>query len=93
MENSIWEALDPQRSQLRALALILNRELSSLATAEKVAGRSAGLSSVQSAWAELERMLDFGPEPDLRACPSCQRSIMSAATRCRYCFAKSLSVP
>jgi len=38
MENSIWEGLDPQRSQLRALALTLNRELSSLATAEKVAG-------------------------------------------------------
>jgi len=93
MDPALWESLDPQRSRLRALVTTLNDALSDLAAAEKAAGRASSLGSVQSAWADLERSLALGPEPELRVCPSCSRSILSVATRCRYCFVKSAADP
>jgi hypothetical protein len=40
----------------------------------------------QAAWAELSKELDLGPEPLLRACPSCGKVGMQAATRCGNCW-------
>jgi hypothetical protein len=42
--------------------------------------------AVQEAWRELGDALALGPEPETRVCPSCEATVMRAATRCGHCW-------
>jgi hypothetical protein len=47
------------------------------------------LDELERSWASLVKLIDVGPEPEVRACPTCGGTIMRAATRCMHCWAKS----
>jgi hypothetical protein len=40
------------------------------------------------AFAELVQVLALGPEPEVRTCPSCHKTVRLAATLCGYCWAR-----
>lgn len=52
------------------------------------AGR-ASFEALNTSWASMVKLLDLGPEPEVRECPSCSGTIMRAATRCMHCWHKS----
>ena len=43
---------------------------------------------LRKTWTALTDLLDLGPEPALRECPTCKRSGMHNATVCIHCWAK-----
>lgn len=88
MNDLAWDVLEPQRSRLRMLAAGVDRHVSLLAAADGTRS-AADFAALMEAWQNLMRALDLGPEPQLRACPSCARAILHEATRCRYCMTKS----
>jgi hypothetical protein len=85
MDRAQWDVLEPQRSALRALVSTMDKELSSLDGDEGNDSRR----SLRDAWQALVHALALGPEPELRACEACSRSIMVTATRCRYCWLRT----
>jgi hypothetical protein len=72
------------RSQLRAAVTHLGAEIA------RASGTDAQLSA---SYLEVVKQLDLGPEPVLRACPSCGHTNMGAATRCSSCWVKLVPVP
>ena len=87
-----WNAIEPQRSAMRALVATIDVELAKLDGPEPLA-RAATLTRLTATWAKLVAELALGPEPRLRGCPFCQLSIRSQATRCRYCLRPSAAAP
>ena len=43
-----------------------------------------------ASWAELVKLLEADPGPDVRECPVCHRTVMREATRCGYCWTKMI---
>lgn len=84
-----WDSIEPSRSVLRTLVARVDLELSKLAGPES--SGAAKVAELSGAWASLVGALALGPEPALRACPSCRRSILQEAVRCRYCMQRSPS--
>lgn len=76
-----WDGIDPIRTQLRVLVAHVDRTMTSLRAAE---GDSK--QELEQAWANLVVALALGAEPEVRRCPSCGRSILQRAVRCRYCM-------
>jgi hypothetical protein len=70
---------DEQRSRLRTIVAELE-----LAVAD------GGIDNVRTSWRQLVTALDLGPEPAVRACPSCGKLGMKAATRCGFCWSATL---
>jgi hypothetical protein len=66
---------DGRRSHLRTVMA----ELETAMTA-------AGAEGMRPAWNRLVAALDLGPEPEVRACPSCSALAMRAATLCGHCW-------
>jgi hypothetical protein len=85
--NIKWDTIEPSRSALRLQAARVDRELSRLGDEEQIGPQK--LAGLIEAWAGLLDSLALGPEPALRECPFCQRSIVKAAVRCRYCMKRS----
>jgi len=79
-----WDGIDPIRTRLRVLVAHVESTIAGLRTAE-----TDDKQALERAWASLVVGLDLGREPDLRTCPSCRRSILHAAVRCRYCMRSS----
>ena len=79
-----WDGIDPIRTRLRVLVARVESTIAGLRTAG-----GNGQQALEEAWASLVAGLDLGREPDLRSCPSCGRSILQAAVRCRYCMKSS----
>jgi hypothetical protein len=73
---------DPARSKLRATVAIIEDQLAQL---PRDGTKSDGL---RVAVADLVQQLALGPEPALRACPSCGKHGMRAATICGFCWTK-----
>ena len=44
------------------------------------------LSALGESWRHLKSLLELGPEPSLRECPSCEQLCMLEATRCGHCW-------
>jgi hypothetical protein len=84
-----WDAIEPERSKLRALVARVELEIAELRSQAPGAGQAAGLTSLVGAWGRVVTQLALGTEPPLRACPHCRRSILEAAVRCRYCMSRS----
>lgn len=84
-----WDAIEPERSKLRALVASVESEIAELRSQAPGAGHAAGLTSLIGAWERVVTQLALGAEPSLRACPHCRRSILEAAVRCRYCMSRS----
>jgi hypothetical protein len=76
-----WDGIDPIRTRLRVLVAHVDSTIASLETAE-----GGSKQALEQAWANLVGGLALGEEPEVRTCPSCGRSIMRAAVRCRYCM-------
>jgi hypothetical protein len=85
MDQTPWDVLEPQRTTLRGLVSRVEHELSALGQTSEPRSHEP----LHDAWKALVRNLALGPEPVLRSCEACRRSIMATATRCRYCWLKS----
>ena len=72
-------------STLRALVTVVHDAVARAAAPEATADDKQALTR---AWDSLVLHLALGPVPDTRACPSCGREIMRAATVCGYCWSK-----
>jgi hypothetical protein len=68
---------------LRPIVETLDREMSRL-----LARPGDDTGALLASWAELVEYLALGPPRELRACPSCGRVGMRAATRCGTCWRK-----
>ena len=85
--------LDGGRTRLRAVVATIDQEvlnLSRQAMGDDQSAKERG--RLSSSWAELVKLLELGPAPQVRECPVCKRTGMREATRCGYCWAK-LSAP
>lgn len=81
------EITDPKtRSMMRVLMREiegdLNAGLGELTSPEQ----NTRWSRMQGAWAKLAAILDLGPEPETRACPTCGKPTRVDARRCGYCW-------
>jgi hypothetical protein len=74
------ETPDPRLTRLRSLVASVERKLD---------GSETNPGALRVAWDDLVKALALGPEPELRACPSCARAIIREASRCRYCWIRS----
>lgn len=80
-----WDGIEPIRTQLRVLAAHVERTM-----AERAA-EGDSKQELEQAWASLVIASALGGEPEVRRCPSCGRSILRRAVRCRYCMQYSPS--
>lgn len=71
-------------TELRAL---MARMQDQVVRATKGASAEDG-KALESAWNALSLHLAVGPAPDTRDCPTCGKTIMTAATVCGYCWTK-----
>jgi hypothetical protein len=78
---------DAGRTKLRALIAAIEREIPHLTPPVSDTG-ARSLEQFLGSWAQLMDALALGPEPELRTCPACLQLVMSAATRCGYCWTK-----
>jgi hypothetical protein len=73
-------------SRLRGLVAAVEGEmalvLGTLTTPETQPRKTA----LEMTWSNLVKMLDLGPEPEMRVCPSCKQLCMLGATRCGTCW-------
>jgi hypothetical protein len=83
------DTIEPARSALRVLVGRVELALSKLGNGEH--SDASKVAQLSSAWAEVVHALGLGAEPALRQCPSCKRSILQEAVRCRYCMQRSPS--
>jgi hypothetical protein len=81
------EQFDAERTRLRKIVAIVDRDISGLSNHGNEAQRAAGL-RLTSSWARLVQALALGPAPELRECPFCNHVGMCDATMCGYCWAK-----
>jgi hypothetical protein len=75
-------------SRLRALVATVEKEIALVpATGGAVEGPSPK-TSLGEAWSLLVKMLDLGPEPLMRTCPTCKQPSMLAASLCGHCWSR-----
>jgi hypothetical protein len=93
MNSAPFEISDGDRSRLRAVVATIDRELSCLSlegTAEDHREAQRGLAV---SWAQLVELLEVGPAPEVRECPTCRHVCMRAATLCGHCWTTLGSLP
>jgi hypothetical protein len=83
--NDPHDSLDLQLTRLRTLVASVELEVVNLETTDP----QAQATPLRAAWSSLVKAMLLGPEPELRSCPACARSIMVDASRCRYCWQRS----
>jgi hypothetical protein len=81
MNNLMLSFSGAQLSQLRSLVNAVDKEIAK-ATAEGEGPKTA----LDMTWSQLVALLELGPEPEMRECPSCKHSCMLGATRCWHCW-------
>lgn len=75
-----------QNTQLRNLVVTIDAVLADMLKAPPGVLSDSSLAELKLEWAKLVGVLALGPEPEVRACPTCGRTVMRAATRCGYCW-------
>jgi hypothetical protein len=81
-----------QKARLRPVIAAIDGHLSRLSAASAT-GTGPATPPLLDSWAELVRLLDLGPAPEMRACPTCGRGGLRAATRCGFCWSALPSAP
>jgi hypothetical protein len=90
MNDSVLEPAELVRAKLRAAIADVTVQMSEL-SARASGGDCANVAgTMATAWQTLVPLIQPEPEPERRACPHCQRRIIVAATRCKYCMEKSV---
>jgi hypothetical protein len=85
---SFFSASDATRSRLRTLVSTLEREMRLLPNQLSAVAVGSPPNRLAEAYTELVEQLALGPEPEVRACPTCGSIGMLAATRCSSCWTK-----
>ena len=75
-------------TNLRTLVTTIDGEVAHLSSYPAGAIPPSSILELQASWARLVGLLALGPEPQVRPCPTCNRMVMSAATRCGHCWNK-----
>jgi hypothetical protein len=88
MNNPQFTGPDAVRSRLRAAMSMLERAIASLPKPTGEPGGATTPSALVAAFDDLAKQLALGPDPELRACPSCKQFGMRAATRCGNCWTR-----
>jgi hypothetical protein len=92
MNETKLDISDGQRAQLRVLIAAIQIDIGCLSREGTAEAHSAAALTLRASWAGLVEILDVGPAPEVRTCPSCGNVGMRAALRCGYCW-KALSPP
>lgn len=74
---------------LRKLISEIDGHLVAMGPPADAGAERASFDALNASWASMVKLLDVGPEPEVRDCPSCRGTIMRAATRCMHCWHKS----
>jgi hypothetical protein len=74
---------DAERTQLRAIVAVMDREML----------QAPPSPAMRTAWAELVQVLALGPAPQTRECPICHGIGMRAASRCGHCWSALEPLP
>ncbi len=78
---------DAARSYLRSVVETVDYDISHLDQAGT--GEPYGtIEQLRKHWKELVSLLELGPEPEYRECPSCRSTGIRSATRCGFCWIK-----
>jgi hypothetical protein len=75
-----------QNTHLRNIVLTIDAVLGEMMKAPPGVLSESSLAELKLEWAKLVDVLALGPAPDVRACPTCGRTVMRQATRCGYCW-------
>ena len=78
----------PELTRLRNLVADVGKAiaLARVGDAAPPAEREGPTTALDITWSRLVNMLDLGPEPEMRECPTCKRPGLIGATRCGYCW-------
>jgi hypothetical protein len=88
MSATQFEISDGDRSRLRAIVAMIDRELSCLSLEATPEDHRAATRGLAASWAQMVEVLALGPAPEVRECPVCREPCMRAATRCGHCWTK-----
>lgn len=87
--NTITNLSAGTRAQLRSALMDMNVHLERILQKTSSEGSSEDdVAAAMASSATLVRLLALEPEPLVRECPSCNRTVMRAAKLCGYCWAK-----
>lgn len=87
--RALHRAENPMKNTLlRKLITDIDGHLVTMGTPPET-GVEPSLDALNASWVSMVKLLDLGPEPEVRDCPSCRGTIMRAATRCMHCWHKS----
>jgi len=81
---------DPDK---RSVVERIGREIADLSKVLTTEGSAPAVGRLAASWAELVDLLALGPAPELRECPGCGHTGMSAATLCGYCWTRLTPPP
>jgi hypothetical protein len=81
-----------KNAPLRQLLAEISRQVHDVEKMREGAIAAETVTALVTSWASLVRLLDVGPEPEVRQCPFCTETIMRAATRCMHCWGKSVAL-
>ena len=85
MNNLMLSISGAQLSDLRSLVNAVDKEIA-LAEGKTAADSQTPKTALDMTWSRLLDLLDLGPEPVMRECPTCKNECMLGATRCGYCW-------
>lgn len=88
MNSSFNGITDGVRAQLRAAIVDMNDHLEHLLQKTSSEDSAKDLAAAMASSATLVKLLALEPEPLVRECPACKRTVMRAAKLCGYCWAK-----
>lgn len=77
-----------QPSRLRRVVATIEIHIARLSMEGTAEEHRTAASALALSWAGLLEILDLGPQPETRACPSCQGRARRQATLCGYCWSK-----
>ncbi len=80
-----------KKTSIRRLLADIGQQIQDVRTTREGPLPAATLGALEGSWASLVKLLDVGPEPEVRSCPFCGGTIMRAATRCMHCWGKSVA--
>lgn len=87
MNREIDQSAIEARAHLRATLTNVEQQIERL-SGQTGPGEIAALGELRASWAELLKLLALEPEPEVKECPTCKRTVMREARMCGHCWTK-----
>jgi hypothetical protein len=88
MNSHMLRFSGPELTRLRNVVADVGKAIALVRAGDTAppAEREGPTTALEMTWSRLVDMLDLGPEPEMRECPTCKRPGLLGATRCGYCW-------